>query len=465
MTTCHSILQRPQASVRVARKRAPATRFALACSTCAVATTAFALVTLASPVHAQVTETVLYNFTGGPDGSGPNGQLRLDATGPSGAVRGIYGATFDGAIDNCTGGCGALFKLTPPGHGGTAWTETTLWDFTNGVDSAYPSGSLLSQSKRISQQTPLYGTTQADGGTAGYGTVFSIVGNTLTTIYSFTGGADGGYPFDANVVADNAGAIYATTTVGGNDIQGVGCGTVIKLTPPAPGQTAWTETTIWTFDNVIFDNGCAPDGLVFGKDGALYGTTQYGDFAGGYNGSVFRLAPPANGGTHWTEQNLYYFTSAQSGTGPLAKLTFGKGGVLFGTAPAGGTMGAGVVFEITPPRNGRGWAGHTIWNFTAGNDGGLPAGSVIVDRSGNVYGTASFDGVGGYGTVYQLTPPAKGESTWTETTLWSFSNDGDGANPYGLAADKSGTLYGAAGAGGSHGDGVVYTLTGTGFVP
>jgi hypothetical protein len=423
--------------------------------------------------NAQVTETVLYSFpdTGYPyfDYAGNAPPLIADIDAKTGAARALYGVTqWEGSL-NCRFGCGTAFKLAAPKPGHAVWKDTLLWQFTGGADGSYPGSAMVAQSKHISRTTPLYGTTPQ-----GNGTVYSLVGTTLTTIYAFTGGADGGTPGNANVLTDASGALYVALQAGGTGA--FGCGTIDKLTPPGVGETNWTETTIWTFNRMASDIGCAPTGLAMDKSGTIYGVTQYGGPPPGFNGNVFRLVPPQNGGTIWQERNLYNFTAAQNNSSQYSNLTIGRNGVLYGTESGNYGSSHGLVFAVTPPHGKAGWTGQIIWTFTGGNDGDLPLDSVLVDRNGAVYGTAEIGGSGAGGTVYKLTKPPRGQTAWTETTLWSFSfpNDILGSYPEGLVADKAGTLYGITGFGGStygegcngdYGCGTVYSLTGTGFAP
>jgi len=92
----------------------------------------------------------------------------------------------------------------------------------------------------------------------------------LTTLYTFTGGSDGGNPF-AGLLAGPGGSFFGTTTRQG--------GSVFQLVPPASGQTAWTLTTLYTFSGGV--DGAFPQTLVQDKDGALYGMTDEG---GRFNG-------------------------------------------------------------------------------------------------------------------------------------------------------------------------------------
>jgi hypothetical protein len=88
--------------------------------------------------QAQVTQTVLHVFGSGSDGAQPSGNLLADNTGPSGTLRGLYGTAIDGANDTCGDGCGTVFKLTPPKAGHANWKESSLWSFTGGADGEYP---------------------------------------------------------------------------------------------------------------------------------------------------------------------------------------------------------------------------------------------------------------------------------------------------------------------------------------
>jgi uncharacterized repeat protein (TIGR03803 family) len=203
----------------------------------------------------------------------------------------LYGTAESGGNSACApNGCGVVFKLTPPGKGQTAWRETVLYSFS-GSDGNAPQAGLIADNWGA-----LYGTT-AGGGGAGYGAVFKLTppakGQTTwreTVLYSFTGGSDGGSPL-APLIADNEGALYGTTTFGGNysACGGTGCGVVFKLTPPGKGHTVWTETVLHTFANG--SDGANPhDGLVADQRGALYGTTYQGGSSGG-SGTVFKLTP------------------------------------------------------------------------------------------------------------------------------------------------------------------------------
>jgi hypothetical protein len=414
----------------------------------------------AAPASAQVTELVLLNV--GNTGSGyPVAPLLADTTGAAGSLRGLFGTTS---------GYGSVFRLTPPKEGQTIWKERIFRTFHyKGSGPNTPGyGAPFAFDKRITPDTAIYGTSLFGGehkndcvagyGYNGCGMVFSVTGHQLTKVWQFTGGNDGGQPYEA-VIADKSGALYTGTDYGGGASS---CGTVVKLTPPAQGQTAWTETTIWTFTNG--NDGCLPMGLIFDKAGALYGEALQG--GGTNNGTVFRLVPPMQGQSAWTEQTLWSFQGGSDGSEPYGPPTAGKNGVIYGTTSAGGSSGNGTVFALSPPRQGaKAWGEQILWNFTGGADGGAPYAPVTVDHAGALYGTA-FGGGTCCGTVFKLTPPENGQTAWTESTLWQFSGGADGGNPTAAPiADKQGILYDTTDNGGSVGAGVVFSLAGTGFVP
>ena len=205
---------------------------------------ALTLVALTAPASAAPTETVLYGFMGGKDGSYPQAGLQLDTIGA------LYGTTYD-ADGNAAckiGGCGTVFKLSPPAGGGTGWTKTELVSFRMKKHGAYPAAGLIGDAS-----VALYGTTQGGGGLR-RGAVFKLTppaaGTTAwteTVLHSFKGGTDGQYPL-AGLLAGANGELYGTTGSGGaTNHCANGCGTVFQLTPPATGKKSWTETVIYTF--------------------------------------------------------------------------------------------------------------------------------------------------------------------------------------------------------------------------
>ncbi len=389
------------------------------------------------PAAAAPHETVLYAFETGPVGH-PYAGLVM---GPDGA---LYGTTAGngtaGNSNDCSVVCGTVFMLAP---GATSWSETTLHRFTGGADAATPFAGLV-----MDANGDLYGTTSGGGGNNG--TVFELTppaaGETRWTekvLYRFKGGADGATPV-AGLIMDANGALYGTTLNGGRGCNATGCGTVFELTPPAAGETRWTETVLRRFKGI--PDGAHPvAGLIMDANGALYGTT---DFGGGaclsYGcGTVFTLVPPAAGETRWIEKVLYRFQDGADGGFPAAGLIMdANGAALFGTTLTGGrgcnATGCGTVFELTPPAAGETrWTETVLYRFKGGSDGAYPLAGLIMDASGALYGTTNLGGgARQIGTVFKLKPPARVARTWTEQCSTRFKGGVDGAYPFaGLIMD------------------------------
>jgi hypothetical protein len=238
------------------------------------------------------TESVLYRFTGSPDGSNPSASLIFDTAGN------LYGTTYYGGASSniCVlgvGGCGTVFKLTPGAD--HTWTETVLQSF-NLAQGAYPQANLI-----FDQAGNLYSTTQQGGNLSqcstypGCGLVFQLTPEsdgswTENVLYSFDGLEDGGLPV-AGVISDPLGNLYGTTMSGGDLSECTvnqppsGCGVAFKLEPNSKG--GWKETVLHRF----YDSpGAHPfAGLLLDTAGNLYGTTL-GDLTTTF-GAVFEIAP------------------------------------------------------------------------------------------------------------------------------------------------------------------------------
>jgi uncharacterized repeat protein (TIGR03803 family) len=321
----------------------------------------------------------------------------------------------------------------------------------NGPNGQSPLGSLFADSAGN-----LYGTTYL-GGALQRGTVFELSppgqhSTTWTeTLLASFTGANGRYP-RASLIADTAGNFYSTTSAGGSADDG----TVFELSPPTGGGTTWTETVLTTFTGA---NGAAPmAAMAADKQGNLYGTTSQGGANRCSCGTVFEISPPSDGGTSWMQTVLSSFDRT-AGVAPSGSLLVESSGKLIGTARTGGELRFGTVFRLAPPAKGK-----TTWTYSAlnsfsGTSGQLPVGNLIADAAGNLYGTTLTGGASGTGTAFELSPPAPGSKAWTETVLVSF-NGATGKNPYGsLIMDAAGNLYGTTAQGGAKNMGIVFKLS------
>jgi hypothetical protein len=173
----------------------------------------------------------------------------------------------------------------------------------------------------------------------------------------------------------------------------------------------------------------------------------------------------------WNEQVLYSFQGGNSdGAVPVGGMVFDKAGNLYGATEQGGgqcvPLGCGIVFELTPPaQQGNPWTETVLYIFKgvtqSTTDGALPVGGLVMDKSGNLYGTTGYGGTGdcvllgtkvGCGTIYEMSPPTQKGASWTETILYSFQSGADGYLPQGdLVFDPAGNLYGATVYGGGYG--------------
>lgn len=291
----------------------------------------------------------------------------------------------------------------------------------------------------------LYGTTYY-GGDHYWGTVYKLVPNssggwTQTVLYNFKGNGDGCSPAAALVI-DAQGDLYGTTLKGGVGSNCSGYGTVFQLSPNSKGE--WIETVLYRFQGG--NNGAEPNGLVLDPAGNLYGTTfgsnNFGCATG--CGTVFKLTP--NSGGNWSQTILHAFGTGSDGAHPAASMIFDAAGNLYGTTQGGGASGYGTVFELMPGPKGT-WAESVLYDFSGGADGSTPEGSVILDSAGNLYGATYYGGGFSSGAVFELKP--NGNSAWNESVLYSFdAAPGDGLNPLGVVLDNSGNLYGTTGSGG-----------------
>lgn len=251
--------------------------------------------------------------------------------------------------------------------------------------------------------------------------------------------------------------------------------TFSAVLPAAPERTLF-QFEPWNLVNGQ-STGVQPDGtLLRGPDGSLYGAAMVG--GAGYNGTIFRLSPPAAGQTQWRYSVLWTFTGNADGGLPNAELVMDSSGAIYGTARAGGYwVSQGVVFKLTPPAPGyTQWTHrtiHTFYYYRWGNgpqDGAYPSAGLAMDASGALYGTTHLGGstsgdIYGAGTVFKLTPLDSAKTNWQETVLYRFAGGADGQEPMSAPiVDAAGNIYGATYAGGGgycdgDGCGTVYRLS------
>jgi uncharacterized repeat protein (TIGR03803 family) len=254
---------------------------------------------------------------------------------------------------------------------------------------------------------------------------------------------------------DGAGGLYVA------DVLTVPTGgAVLHLTPPAASNHVWAHAILFLFGQYAGDLTTLSGPVIMGTQGELYGAALFG---GAYNkGGIYRLTPPAKAGRKWTEDIIWSFGATGDGAYPSGDLLLGPGGVITGVTTSGGTFSAGTVFQLAPPASGQTvWQETVLHNFTLGSsDGATPMGGLTSDSAGNLYGTTRDGGAHFDGTAYKLTKPSGHATAWTETILWNFTGGADGAVPQAkLVADSAGRLYGTTTLGGQAGAATDNALT------
>ncbi len=270
---------------------------------------------------------------------------------------------------------------------------------------------------------------------------------TEDVIHNFRAGQDGDEPLFG--LAAHQGHLYGTTFHGGT----AGIGQVFQLTP-WPGHILWQKELLHSFLGSAGDDGGPPWGRVIAdKAGNLYGTTVNNGPA--CCGVVYKVSPPAEGETNWTESIIYSFTGGSDGNWPYGGLALDSTGALYGaTQLGGGACGCGTIFKLSRPQSGTTWPITVLHTFAGGDDGSTPNGDLLIDKTnGSVFGTTVSGGVWGLGIVYQLTPPSGGQTEWTMNYVHGFEGDAtdanDGATPNGGLVGGTGDLWGTTQSGGA----------------
>ena len=270
--------------------------------------------------------------------------------------------------------------------------------------------------------------------------------SSYATLYSFKGGTDGARPY-GGITIGSGGVLYGTT-FGGGMYQ---LGTVFKLTPVGG---YWKEALVHIFTGP--DGGWPSASLVFGDNGAMFGTTETG---GSGAGTIFELTPTGSPGG-WDETVLYTFDSTRNSQNhtPHAEVLIGPQNALY-TTSTGGCCEVGTVVALDRSSTATSvWMGNVIYSFGPYSPaGGDPLSSLIL-VSGAFYGT-TFEagdaacGVVGCGTVYELVPPATTGDPWGAVAIHTFGSvvDDGGGPQASLTAGPGGVLYGTTYFGGSGG--------------
>lgn len=294
---------------------------------------------------------------------------------------------------------------------------------------------------------------------------------TFSVLHSFTGGSDGSTPM-AGLSIDGRGNLYGTTQKGGNSGTNChvnylvnGCGTAFKV---VHGGSGWALTPIYSFTGE--SDGAEPSSrVVFGPDGALYGTNVAGGNQSGNCaaldgcGTVYRLTPQATACKTplcpWVETPVWIFQNPTVEGGlPSGDPIFDNAGILYDTTGIGGStacgdgLGCGTVFELT--NSGSGWLENVLYAFPQPFQN--PLSGVIADSSGKLYGTIQSYSGNFSSAVFQLVPNGSG---WTENTLYEFvgSQNGNKARA-GLVFNQMGYLVGGTESGGQTNFGTVFQL-------
>lgn len=324
------------------------------------------------------TETVLYTFLGGADGSEPTGALLADSKGD------LYGTTFLGGA----GGDGTVFELKVP-KPGKKWKKTILFSFT-GTNGNQPFAGLVAD-----KAGDLFGVTTT-GGQFNQGAVFEIKAKTLaeSVVYSFTG-PEGNTP-NGGLLIDSNGNLFGTAS---SSSVAPYAGSVFELSPPGAGLSGWTFTELHGFSGGA-DGGAPQGAMVEDGSGNLYGATFGGTGYG--NGTLFELSPSAGG---YTYQVIFTF-SGSVGSNPFGDLALDASGNLWGSLlNSNDVNSSGALFVVTPPAGGAGTWSQTVSYLFNGSAGGYsPYAGLTLDGKGNVYGANFSGGKSGVGTAFKFVP-------------------------------------------------------------
>lgn len=344
----------------------------------------------------------IYKFPGNSYCCFPESLIRA----PNGSLFGVQGANYFSPFDRQQGAGTGIFELDPPAAGQAAWTYKVIYSYTPD----YPQ----------------------PGQPPGY--------------------------MNPELLMDKAGNLYFGT---GTGVYVKRTASVVKLSPPAPGTTTWTQTILYDHHSPTGANIGSFHLTYINSSGDLYGYDDKAVIAGVGGGSVFRVKPPAAGETQGKVSILTRFGDAtHTGYATPFSLAMSDTGSFYGLAENGVTSDGHIpliAFRLSPPATGQtAWTRTTLYTFPPSNYG-QELGPIIIDRSLNIYGVgtngdASSTSDDNAGFVYKLSPPAAGLGAWQQSVIYKFETNPFtnpvGAAPLGALVNWHGLLLGAATNGG-----------------
>jgi uncharacterized repeat protein (TIGR03803 family) len=380
------------------------------------------------------------------DGSSPYAPLLRDSAGN------FYGTAFAGGANNL----GVVFELV---NTGTGYRYEVLHNFCS--KSGCPDGKNPVAGLIIDSSGDLYGLAKS-GGTSNLGTLFELIpgssGWTIKVRYNFAGGFDGTLPVhgltyqgaSSGAPYDGTSPLYGVTLAGGGSTENAG---VAFQVTPVSGQTLWNESVLYAFcSKPSCRDGNAPSAPpIVDGNGNLFGVTRIGGF---YNfGVAFEI--PAGGGSEIVMHNFCHLSACADGSNPVG-LTMDASGNFLGMTAAGGAHGAGAIFKIVP--NATGFKEAVLYSFCAASpclDGQAPQAGLTPDGTGTFFGTTRLGGNKQGGVIFRFRPGHY-------TKIADFCTPTDcphGIDPYApVILDPSGNLFGTANLGGANNAGTVFEL-------
>jgi uncharacterized repeat protein (TIGR03803 family) len=396
---------------------------------------------------------------------------------PEGTMRRRLSSALTGsAFSFCLALAGAAcIAATPASAHGFRVLYTFCKDGGDCVDGQYPSGGLVEDANGN-----LYGLTSSGGASTYYGVAYELERTAkgqykYRVIYNFTAG-DSAEP-GGTLIFDTAGNLYGTAAGGGSHNGG----TVFELVPNKH-QVHWTEKILYNFcslENCADGTGPggpltyagAASGALYDGISPLFGVT-FGLITEDTAGTAYELQP----GTGFQLLHTFYGTNGD-GVGPVAPLVEDSSGNLYGVTIQGGDQyfNAGVLYELSPAKKGyTETILHTFCSISRPcTDGDTPEGALVMDTSGNLYGTTynggadcSPDGEIGCGVAFEVMPDGTDSQETVLHAFCSAKHCADGVNPTGyLLMDPQGNLFGTTLVGGNKvgptGHGTLFELSGS----